>query len=338
MPWLASAPQAFFAPSISLAALFNGFPPTAVFTLLNMFLALCICFLLVGYRTRYVSVGVTVLLIMINSWGYALGKINHDILLVLTPMVLSPSGWGEALSLDALRIEAKGDSLPRGNWCVALLAFLIGICMLSSGWDKASNGWLDPTIHSTYGHMITNMVVTGRQPWLADMAIRWMPMWMWELGDWFAVVLEIGFLPAVFSRRVFFPVLVLACVFHFAIWALYDIPFGANIMCYAAFLSYSSVALCIGRRKIIRGMNRFQQYGALIVLLIVAAILAALALALNTPLDELMGIPVYPAVVVLGFGTACVFVAFTVLRAIRRGRESVNSEVLGSRSPGSVQE
>src|SRR5262249_5273944 len=94
--WLKDSPQAFFNPPLGLAALFTGYPPFWVIRLSNFLLgASCTC-LLIGWRTPVASVSVSCLLLFLNSWCYALGKINHDILIVLLPLVLAFSGWGDS--------------------------------------------------------------------------------------------------------------------------------------------------------------------------------------------------------------------------------------------------
>src|SRR5262245_3565401 len=129
-PWLQHTPEAFFKPPLSFAALFTSFPPFWVFLSFNVLLGLVGAMLLVGLRTRFASAAITILLLVMNSWAYSLGgKVNHDILFVVCPLVLMYSGWGDALSLDSLRSKKNQVTLPRGSWCMSLLAWLIAVAM-----------------------------------------------------------------------------------------------------------------------------------------------------------------------------------------------------------------
>src|SRR5262245_19503126 len=180
--WLRHAPPAFFSPPASLAALFTTFPSSSLLLGLNVLASLFLSMLLIGLYTRVASVGTTITLLLLNSWAYSLGNINHDILLVITPFVLAFSGWGNALSLDA---RGRGTPLPdtrKGSWSLTLLALLIGIAMFTTGWAKVSTGWLNPATLSTYGHFLNNYFATGRHTWIAEHALQMDSFWLWKLA------------------------------------------------------------------------------------------------------------------------------------------------------------
>src|SRR5262249_36969272 len=99
--WLRHTPHAFFSPPPGIAALMTALPPQSLIIGLNVFLALAVQMLLLGFHTRAASIAVGVLLILLNSFGYTIGHINHDILLALTPLAMACSGWGRAYSLDS---------------------------------------------------------------------------------------------------------------------------------------------------------------------------------------------------------------------------------------------
>ncbi len=181
--WLPLAPKAFFHPPLGPAALFTGTPPASVLLALNILLTLFLSLLLVGWRTGVASVGTGVTLLILNSWAYSLGKINHDIFLVLVPLVLAFSGWGRALSVDAQRRPAP-ESAEAEAWPVALLALLVGFAMFTAGWVKATTGWLDPEARATYGHLVQNYLFTGRETWAGAWALRIDSDWFWKPGDW----------------------------------------------------------------------------------------------------------------------------------------------------------
>jgi hypothetical protein len=252
--WLPLAPRVFLYPPLGLPALFTGPPPSRVLLILNVLLALVTAMLLVGWRTGIASAGTGLTLLALNSCAYSLGKINHDILLVVTPLVLGFAGWGRAFSADSAgRPPAAGEGAEA--WPVALLALLVGFAMWSAGWEKASSGWLDPELLCTYGHLVYNYVFTGRETWAAKLLLRVDSAWMWKAADWATVALELAFLPAAIHRRLFDPVLAAAALFHLGVLSLFHIPFAVNIVVYGAFIPYTTLpflrnlsgAICISR-------------------------------------------------------------------------------------------
>ena len=112
--------------------------------------------------------------------------------------------------------------------------------MFQAGWAKLTSGWLDPTTHSTYGHLAYNYFATGRHTWAAGNTLQIAPGWFLEAADWSAVVLEVGFGLALFHRETMHFFLAFACLFHVGVWILFDIAFPTNVVVYAAFLPYGN--------------------------------------------------------------------------------------------------
>jgi HTTM domain len=303
--WLRHTPHAFFSPPVSLAALFTTFPPSSLLVALNVLLGLFLSMLIFGLHTRVASMGTSIVLVVINSWAYALGKINHDILLVITPAVLAFSGWGNALSLDSLRRPRHSLDPPKGAWSLALLALLIGISMFTAGWTKVATGWLNPTTLSTYGYLLNNYFVTGRHTWLGERALWMDSFWLWKSADWFATILECGFVFAIFSPRSMRIVMAIACLFHLGIWLLFDIVFASNVITYGAFVPYSTLTGLYGLRNIAvhrLGVRRWAfAWMAFIMTLLVALSISQL----GEPLQSFVGPPVRRGVVLLGAVIGC---------------------------------
>jgi hypothetical protein len=295
--------------------LFSSLPPQAVLVGLNIPLALSLQMLLLGFHTRTASVATSVLLIVTNSFGYSLGKIDHDILLVLTPLILAFSGWGDAYSLDSLRRPSSQSDSPRGSWCLAMLALVIAIAMFTAGWTKLTSGWLDTNTHSAYGHLIINYAVTGRHTWLADYLLRIDSFWFWESADWVVTLMELGFLVAVFRARWMHFMLAIACLFHFGVWLLYDIVFMPNVVAYGAFVSYTSLPF-IGRvAASARGRFRITRQAVVGIAICSIASLILFALCTGKPLGALSPLPIDRSIVVLGlvFGCGCLVVPTSAL-------------------------
>ena len=96
--------------------------------------------LLVGWKTRLVGLALAAVLFVGNSFEYSFGKINGDILLIVTLLVMSFSGWDRKFSVDAQRRTFR---CAAPCWPLALLALLIGLAMLSAAVPKATSGWLN---------------------------------------------------------------------------------------------------------------------------------------------------------------------------------------------------
>lgn len=305
--WLRHVPQAFFNPPVSLAALFTTFPPTFILSALNVLLALFVSMLLVGLLTRVASVGTCIVLLVIRSWEYSLGKINSDILLVITPLVLAFSCWGDVFSLDALRRSTPAPNTLRGSWNLTLLALLIGIAMFTSGWAKVSTGWLDPMTQSTYGYFVY-YYVTGEPCWVADLALRIEFAWLWKLADWFTAALEIGFLFAAFHRRAMYIFMAIACLFHLSVWLLFDIVFTHNIITYGAFVRYSTLPLLSQGIEMIPKLHPFRFMPVWVlgwVILATAFLMTLVALLVQRPLASLLHMPLNKMIILLSVGFSC---------------------------------
>src|SRR5450432_475017 len=105
--WMHDLPQASFSPPLSLAAFFQDYPPYWVMFGLNVATIFFTFALLIGWRTVYTSLGVCIGAVLTQSFCYADGKIDHDILIAIVPLMLAWSGWGDYHSVDAAHAERK---------------------------------------------------------------------------------------------------------------------------------------------------------------------------------------------------------------------------------------
>ena len=133
-------------------------------------------------------------------------------------------------------------------------ALLVGFALFTSGWAKATTGWLNPDLKCTYGHLATNYLVTGRETWAAKLALPIQSAWFWKGADWATVALELAVLPAALRRRSFCLVLALVTVFHVGVMLLFDISFRVNVIAYGAFVRYADlpVMASLGARPLSR--------------------------------------------------------------------------------------
>jgi len=156
---LAAFPSSFYAPALGLGAFFRDLPPAWVLWLLLGASVSPTLALLVGWHTRASGLTLTALTVVGNSFEYAFGKIDHDILVLMVLLTMSFSGWGRRYSVDARRAASLP---PVTGWPLAMLALLVGFGMFSAGLPKVLTGWLDPSTQSAQAHILYNYHVLER--------------------------------------------------------------------------------------------------------------------------------------------------------------------------------
>lgn len=234
---IASFPSVFFTPPPGPFALFPGFPPAYALEGLHLALNVSLVALLFGYRTRLFSVLLFFLYLIGYGFLYSFGKINHNLLYILLPLVMAGSGWGQAYSFDAW----AGRRRPVQAWPLTMLALLLGFAMFTAGFAKLLGGWLDPDTHATLGHLIKQYFVNGRQDLLAPYLTGVEAPLLWESLDYATVLFEMGFLVAIIhpvSTRLF---VVFAVFFHVGTMLVLNIAFTPHHILYAAFLDWPRI-------------------------------------------------------------------------------------------------
>jgi hypothetical protein len=237
--WVPDLAPSFYRPPLGLASLAAAPPPTWVFHALNLAaVSACVC-LFVGLRTRVSSIAIAVVLWIGNSFGYAFGKIDHDVLLLLVPLAGAAAGWGTALSVDG-RTTGGERSAPVQAWPLALLAAAIALGMLYASLAKVRGGWLDTEMVAVRSTLAFQRVAVGRATFASAAALRVDWPRAWECADWATVLLEAAFVPAVLRLRWFRAACAIACIFHLANAALLYIQFYPNLLAYAMFVNWAA--------------------------------------------------------------------------------------------------
>jgi predicted DCC family thiol-disulfide oxidoreductase YuxK/uncharacterized membrane protein YphA (DoxX/SURF4 family) len=237
--WISSFPDSFFNPPIGPTALFwTGLPSARFFRVLNVAEIFAALSLLVGYRTRLASVALGLLLFVGNCWAASFGRINHDILMIIVPLVMQFANWGAAYSVDETRVRNHPQAQA---WPLALLALITAFGMMSAAEPKAVSGWLDPHSHAVLGHLTYNALVTGRANWIVRRMLKIHSDLFWESLDYMTVLLEASFLFLVGRRRTFRLACGAACFFHLGIAITMQIAYWPNLLAYGAFCNWSVV-------------------------------------------------------------------------------------------------
>lgn len=242
---LGALPDVFFLPPPGPMQLAWGFPPEPVFSVLHILLVLSLTALLLGYRTRTASIATTGLMLFGYGFLYSLGKINHNILFVLLPLVMGFSNWGAAWSLDARAGRAPDRVTP---WPVMMTMLITGFAMLTAGFPKILGGWLDPHTQGAQSRLVHGFFVNGRQDFLAEAALAVEHDLFWELFDIATVAFEIGFFFALLHPATIRLFAAGAVFFHTGVMLVMNIAFPTNFIVYAAVLSWPSIADAIDPR------------------------------------------------------------------------------------------
>lgn len=235
---LDSLPDEFFTPPPGPMMLFDGFPPEIFFRFIHGLLMVSWVGVLVGFKTKWSSILAGLSMLVLQGFMFSLGKINHEILLSATPIIMAFSNWGAAFSVDS-KYREKEESVE--GWPLVLLALFIGFMMFTAGFPKILGGWLDLSTQATRGHLFNQFFARERQDLLAEFAVWFNVAFVWEVLDWATILFEVGFLVAVWKAgwtRLF---ICFAAIFHFSTMMTLNIAFLPNFLAYAAFIKWDSV-------------------------------------------------------------------------------------------------
>ena len=237
--WIGGNPDIFFIPpQLTIAALFSKFPSPEFFKTIDILIPMLLILLLFGYKTRYVTALLSMIIIISNSFMYSFGHIQHYILIELTLLLMVFSNWGRYYSIDYFN-EVQNCSRSRRNYSLSILALCIGFGFFSAGIGKA--GWFDFDL-ATQGvrtWLNRGYYLVGRQDYLAKFFIGLKNRFLWEILDYITVLFEVTFIAACFTnRKIFRFYLSLAVIFHFIIYLMLNINFSFHLIIFGAFIDW----------------------------------------------------------------------------------------------------
>lgn len=237
--WVGAFPDSLIDAPAGPFQLLSGFPSPAVLILLEVLRSLALVLLAVGIWTRWVSLAVAVLLLVTYGLTYSLGKIDHTILVVLAPLILSFAHWGRRVSVDA--VLNKRAAQPQAQWPLRLLALVVGLAFFAAAWVKLTTGWLSPSTQAALGHSLVRLYSYDTTSWSAQwIATTSSSRFAWELIDWLTVAFEFAILLAVPWWRAFRIAIAAAVLFHLGVYLAMDIDFSFNVVVYGAFVSWAA--------------------------------------------------------------------------------------------------
>jgi hypothetical protein len=309
--WLHDLPQASFSPPISLAALFRDYPPYWVIYALNLATIFFTFTLLIGWRTAYSSFGVCIGTVLTQSFCYADGKIDHDILIAIVPLMLARSGWGDHYSFDAGHVERKDASAAeRQPWLSAILALLIACAVFTAGLAKYHGGWLSLHSLAIRWQLLPNFCLVERTTGVGAWAMRTLQPWAWKSMDISTVLWEMSFVLAVPRRSWFRFYCAFGALFHMGVWQMFGIGFAPNAVAYGAFLPWSRLAQSTPAR-----LRRWLvEHARLLALIPLALILAKLFVLGPDAIEQMEGLMEGTALIA-AFVVALCYLAWLIARS-----------------------
>ncbi len=266
--FMADLPSDLFFPPYGPMFLLSGFPPAWFYLLLETGIVVTAVLLLVGYKTRWISLLLGILILIGNGFSYSMGKINHDIIVPLIPLFMAFSGWGAYLSAD----KKLSDPPPvDSSWPVPAIAIFLGFMMFTAGFPKILGGWLSLESFATYGHLINQHFINGRTDFLSAFFVGLDSPVFWVFLDYATILFEVGFLFAVFSFKWMRIFCCLAVIFHFSVMMMLNISFTPNLIVYALFIfdwrrAGVNIELFIRKNAFIREPRFVLSAGSLLIL------------------------------------------------------------------------
>ncbi len=326
--WIAAFPDSMYNPPPGPMMLFSGFPPEAVLRALEAALAVCLVAILLGWHTRAASFLSVAVSMVGYGFTYCLGKIDHDILVVLVPALMALAGWGDRLSLDAVRRRSRGepDSPERAvQWPLRLWAIMIGLAFFTAALPKIVGGWLNPLTHAVQGIQIRQFYTHDRADLLAGTFLGVKNPVFWEIMDIATILLEAGILLAVLSwggTRVGFAI---ATLFHLGVWLMMNIPFWHNVLTYGFVVAWD-------RLPVPRALRRSFSPAPGLVRAAPAIVLAGgIAWSLGIESFGNAAAVLYPIVLIVGALIASGYLALLaagLVRALRGGEQAAGGRLI----------
>ena len=236
--YLSSLPSDFYTPPPGPMMLLDEFPPLFMFQAVHTVIIVSLIAMLFGYYTKLSSIIAGVSILILQGFIFSIGKVNHELLIALVPIVMAFSNWGTRFSIDSTR---GLNNREINSWPLTLLALFIGFMMFTAGFPKILGGWLDPSTQAVQGHLFNQFYVRERDAFLAPFFVGLNSLVFWEMLDWATIIFEVGFLAAVFREKLFKYFVCAAVFFHFSTMIMLNIAFLPNFLAYALFLPWNSI-------------------------------------------------------------------------------------------------
>ncbi|MFT4147299.1 MAG: hypothetical protein QM632_00660 [Micrococcaceae bacterium] len=240
----AGIPNEMYHPIPGMLQLFHSFPPLWVLILFQVVYLVTASALLFGFLTPIASVLFGANMIIANGFTFALGKLDHGIIIAIVPMIMAFSGWGNAYSIDSkqfLSQRAHPSSVIR-PWVIRWMALTISLWLFTAAFAKATTGWLDPSKRGTQGYFFSYYLgglTSGKIPDLVS-KIHFGPFW--KFLDYSTVLCEsLPLLLFVFGWKYWKLAPSFLIFFHIGINFTLSIFYAPAFVAYAAFVPWDRI-------------------------------------------------------------------------------------------------
>ncbi|MBN7799497.1 HTTM domain-containing protein [Algoriphagus aestuariicola] len=229
----------FQPPALSYAQLLDGLPPAYIFGIFSSLLVLFHFCVLFGLFTRFCSIGLTILYLILFTLKFSFGKIDHSWMVTLwIPLLLGIAGWGSEYSIDKALKKRK---INLAGWPIFILASILVFGMFAAGMPKLTSDWLSLDTQAVRARFISDYFISERQELLAPLFLEIESVFIWELFDYVGVLFELAFLLLLFKKRFLSWYIVLALFFHIMNLLIMNINFSGNLPIYLLFLPYDYI-------------------------------------------------------------------------------------------------
>jgi len=237
--FISSIPADFFNPPPGPLRILGGYPELIVFRFLRLIIILSAVAMMLGFFTKKASIAAGISILLLQGAVYSVGKVNHEILIGMVPLLMAFSNWGAAYSVDEFGGQVSNREIE--TWPITLLSIFLAFMMFTAGFPKILGGWLDLSTQATQGHLMNQYFENGRQALLASFVVKTDSTIFWEFLDWATVFFEIGFLFVLWKPQLFKVFIGLAVLFHFSTMMILNIAFLPNIAVYAVFVNWTAI-------------------------------------------------------------------------------------------------
>lgn len=233
--WIGYFPDFFYNPVPSLASLYSSFPSVFIFHAFNFILPLLALMLLIGYKTRIVSMIYGVSIITMLSFVFSItSTIYHLHLIPYTALIFSFSNWGNYYSVDAFLASKKGRILKKRHNVMPLFSLIIAFSFFTSGFIKLINGWLNVNYQAVRYYLVEQLINGHFENVVVRAIIEFnLPSFLWESLDYLVICLELVPLLFLFNRVLFKTAIFFIATFHVTVALLMDISFSFYPILYA---------------------------------------------------------------------------------------------------------
>ncbi|RAI91979.1 hypothetical protein [Algoriphagus yeomjeoni] len=234
--WIGEVPSVFFYPPLlSLPNLLSGFPPAWFFLWLDILVSISIVLMTLGIRAKLATRALVLLLFVGYNFQFSMGKIDHNIFLLIFLGCLSFAGWGSGFAL----IPDKPVAKLNVQKCMALLAVLFCFGMFTAGSVKGIN-WIDFDITKNgFLRWYYSSIYVKQSGMFLSGSLNALPYAWLDVFDWGGVFFELSAFLLLLAGRKFWKLWLLgACTFHLLNLLILNIAFSANFIFYVAFIDF----------------------------------------------------------------------------------------------------